>query len=109
MMTKLQMLKMEKEKLSEEVLILFRRNNNYEAYYQDAETISKALSVELLTLDSIPTVSITIEQCNELLDAGYGVSRNEYRDKDGRYVPHLPELEEPLHMYEEELTEQRLN
>ena len=110
MMTKLEMYQKQKQKGNgDKMFMLFRCDDNYEAYYDDAENISEILSVQLQTIDSTPTISITEAQCNELLDAGHGVCRSEYRGKDGRYVPYCTEYEEPLHMHEEELVEQILN
>lgn len=100
-MNKLQMLQKMKAKHGSQILIFFRNGNNYEAYYSDAEIVSKTLGVELVCTDSIPTVSITRDEVDKILDAGYGITLSQLMDKDGNFTPAILEEEETLHLYDD--------
>lgn len=102
MMTKLEMLQKMKQEHGSQTLILFRNGDNYETYYSDAEKVSEILSIELQVIDSVPTISITRDEVDKILDQGFGVSMSQALDKDGNYAPYIPEPTEVLHLYDED-------
>ena len=101
-MEKLTMLQKMKTEHGSEILIFFRSGDNYEAYYEDAHRVSDILGIELVVTDSVPTISVTRDDTDKLIDAGYGVTLSMVMDKDGNYIPTLVEEDESLHLYDDE-------
>lgn len=70
----------------------FHVGDSYEAYFEDAETISRIMVAPLfkMTAANIPAVRISdtaMEECrNRLLDAGHEVCVSEFRGASGRHI-----------------------
>lgn len=81
-----------KEKHGMETITLFHVGDSYEAYFEDAETISRIMEAPLfkMTAANIPAVRISdtaMEECrNRLLDAGHEVCVSEFRGASGRHI-----------------------
>lgn len=81
-----------KEKHGVETITLFHVGDSYEAYFEDAETITRIMEVPLfkMTAANIPAVRISdtaMEECrNRLLDAGHEVCVSEFRGASGRHI-----------------------
>ena len=81
-----------KEKHGVETITLFHVGDSYEAYFEDAETISRIMVAPLfkMTAANIPAVRISdtaMEDCrNRLLDAGHEVCVSEFRGASGRHI-----------------------
>ena len=99
-MTKLEMLQRMKQCHGTQFLILFRSGDNYEAYYNDAEKISKLLSIDTYIADDVPTISITDSNIETILDNGCAIVKSMVMDKDGNYTPIIEE-DEILHLYDD--------
>ena len=75
-----------------ETIILFHVGDSYEAYFEDAETITRIMEVPLfkMTAANIPVVRISdtaMEECrNRLLDAGHEVCVSEFRGASDRHI-----------------------
>ena len=84
--------KQAKERHGNETLTLFHVGESYEAYYDDAETISRTTGAPLfdVTVGKIPAVRIPapdMEECrNRLLNAGYTVCVSDVRGASGRHI-----------------------
>ena len=81
-----------KEKHGMETVTLFHVGDSYEAYFEDAETITRIMEAPLfkMTAANIPAVRISdtaMEDCrNRLLDAGHEVCVSEFRGASGRHI-----------------------
>ena len=81
-----------KEKHGMETVTLFHVGDSYEAYFEDAETITRIMEVPLfkMTAANIPVVRISdtaMEECrNRLLDAGHEVCVSEFRGASDRHI-----------------------
>lgn len=81
-----------KEKYGVDALVLFHVGTFYEAYYDDARTVTRTTGRPLfdITAGKIPAVRIPeadMEACrNRLLDAGYTVCVSEVRGASGRHI-----------------------
>ena len=86
-----------KERHGTHTLILFHADDFYEAYYDDARTLSRTTGVPLfgITAARVPVVRIPqaeMETCrNRLLDAGYTVCVSDVRDASGRHMIKIDE------------------
>ncbi|HCR01053.1 hypothetical protein [Bacteroides uniformis] len=82
-----------------DTVILFHVGGSYEAYFEDAGTISRTMEVPRfkLTAEEIPAVRIpdtVMEECrNRLLDAGYTVCVSEVRGASGRHILKINETD----------------
>lgn len=86
-----------KERHGINALTLFHVGESYEAYYDDAETITRTTGIPLfnITAGKIPAVRIPqadMESCrNRLLDAGYTVCVSDVRGASGRHIIKIDE------------------
>lgn len=90
MMDKIEMLKEMKTRRGNETIILFHNGDHYEAYAEDAKTVSAQLNIEAVVIDTVLTVRIPETQqesaTNSLADAGYATCVSDMRDSDGNFV-----------------------
>ena len=91
--TKMILLKEMKSRRRANTLILFRNKDCFEAYYNDAKSIAKSLSLKTFIEDGMevvrfPAVDIEVYS-NRLLDAGLAVCISEMRDEFGDYTPNI--------------------
>ncbi len=87
------LLKEMKSRRGANTLILFRNRDCFEAYYNDAKSIAKSLSLKTFIEDGMevvrfPAVDIEVYS-NRLLDAGLAVCISEMRDEFGDYTPNI--------------------
>lgn len=81
-----------KKKYGADTLILFHVGKSYEAYYNDAGTISNAIGIPLfdITVERIPTVRVPEDKLevyrNRLLNAEYAVCISDVRGVSGRHI-----------------------
>ena len=81
-----------KDRNGTDALTLFHVGESYEAYYDDAETITRTTGIPLfsITAGKIPAVRIPapdMESCrNRLLNAGHTVCVSEVRGASGRHI-----------------------
>ena len=81
-----------KERHGVETIILFHVGDSFEAYFDDAETITRITEVPRfkMTAAGIPAIRISdaaLEECrNRLLDAGCKVCVSEVRGVSGRHI-----------------------
>lgn len=81
-----------KERHGKGTIILFHVGNSYEAYFDDAQTITRIMEVPLFrkTEERIPCIRIPdtlIEECkNRLLDAGCAICVSDVRGASGRHI-----------------------
>ncbi len=102
MMTKLEMLQKMKKGHGTQVLILFRNGDNYEAYYDDAKRISELLGIDTYIADDAPTISITDNDIETILDNGCSIVKSMTIGKDGKCTPTIHQVEdETLHLYDD--------
>ena len=81
-----------KERHGVETIILFHVGDSFEAYFDDAETITRITEVPRfkMTAAGIPAIRISdaaLEECrNRFLDAGCKVCGSEVRGVSGRHI-----------------------
>lgn len=92
-MNKIEMLKEMKALRGNKTIILFHNGDHYEAYAEDAKTVSAQLNLKAIEIDAVLTVRIPENQqesvTNSLLDAGCAVCVSEMRDSDGNFVANI--------------------
>lgn len=88
--TKIEALSEMKSRRGEATIILFHNGEFYEAYSQDAKTVSEIIEIPTTEIDELITVQIAESQIeeisNKLLDAGCAICIAEMRDSNGNFV-----------------------
>ena len=70
-----------------ETLIFFHVGEYYEAYYDDARTVTRTTGVPLFNIPAARIPEADMEACrNRLLDAGYAVCVSDVRGASGRHM-----------------------
>lgn len=87
-----------KARRGNETIILFHKDDSFEAYGNDAQIIATELDLELFIKDELPTVRFhqdkQEENTNRLLDKGYAVCISEMRDNTGNFITDIAECNE---------------
>lgn len=78
-------------------LILFRNDDNFEAYDKDAEIIAETLALKTFIEDELKTVRFPASDIevhsNKLLDAGLAICISEMRDESGNFIINIAQDE----------------
>lgn len=87
-----------KARRGKDTIILFHKDDSFEAYGNDAQIIATELALELFIKDELPTVRFhqdkQEENTNRLLDKGYAVCISEMRDNTGNFITDIAECNE---------------
>ena len=87
-----------KDRRGNETIILFHNGDYFEAYEEDAKTVSSHLNIETKIVDAVLTIQIPEKQqesvTNSLLDAGYAVCVSEMRDDNGNFITNINRIED---------------
>ena len=87
-----------KARRGNDTIILFHKEDNFEAYGNDAKIIAEELALEIFIKDELPTVRFPQdkqeENTNRLLDKGYAVCISEMRDNAGNFITDIAECNE---------------
>ena len=87
-----------KDRRGNETIILFHNGDYFEAYEEDAKTVSSQLNIETKIVDTVLTIQIPEKQqesvTNSLLDAGYSVCTSEMRDDNGNFITNINIIED---------------
>ena len=87
-----------KARRGNETIILFHKDDSFEAYGNDAQIIATELDLELFIKDELPTIRFPQdkqeENTNRLLDKGYAVCISEMRDNAGNFITDIAECNE---------------
>ncbi len=87
-----------KARRGNDTIILFHKDDSFEAYENDAQIIAGELALETFTKDELLTVRFPQdkqeENTNQLLDKGYAICISEMRDDSGNYITDIAEYNE---------------
>lgn len=97
-MNKTETLRAMKALRGNDTIILFHNGNYFEAYEEDARTISKQLNLETIEEDGVLILRIPEDKeqstTNLLLDAEFAVCVSDMRDSDGNFTANINIIED---------------